>query len=406
MNMHEPRDELAAGAIPADPPHVEVGAEPASTKARKRKRLLAGLGAVTLLAGGGWWAYDAFFAADAVSTENAYTAVEVAQVTPLVGGPVRDVQVVDTQAVRAGQVLVMLDDTDAKLAVASAQAELARAERRVRQLFANDDSLAGQLGARTADVASAEADLGRARADLQKAELDAWRRRELAKTGTVSREALTNAETALRVAQAAVAQGRAKVEAAKAARAAAVGAREANTVLIAGTSVENHPEVLAARTRFDQARVDLERTVIRAPFDGVVAQRSVEIGQRVQPGQRLMAVVPVERIYVDANFKEGQLREVRVGQPVHLTSDLYGDEVVYTGRVVGFSGGSGSAFAAIPAQNATGNWIKVVQRLPVRIELDGAQLRAHPLRVGLSMHATVDLSDRPQQHAAAAGLGR
>ncbi|WP_434508532.1 HlyD family efflux transporter periplasmic adaptor subunit [Pseudomonas aeruginosa] len=167
------------------------------------------------------------------------------------------------------------------------------------------------------------------------------------------------------------------------------------------STVDDNPAVLAAKARLDQARVNLERTVLRAPFDGVIAQRSVEIGQQVQTGVRLMTVVPIDRIYVDANFKEGQLQKVRPGQHVELTSDLYGSDVVYTGRVEGFAGGSGSAFAAIPAQNATGNWIKVVQRLPVRIWIDPEQLKQHPLRVGLSMEATVDLRDHGESQPVA-----
>ena len=166
--------------------------------------------------------------------------------------------------------------------------------------------------------------------------------------------------------------------------------------------METNPEVVAARARLDQARVNLERTVLRAPLDGVVAQRRVQLGQRVQPGIPLMAVVPVGDIYVDANFKEVQLGKVRVGQQTTLHADIYGSQVTYTGVVAGFSGGSGAAFAAIPAQNATGNWIKVVQRLPVRIQLDPAQLQAHPLKVGLSMRATIDTRTGGESTAAAA----
>jgi membrane fusion protein (multidrug efflux system) len=229
------------------------------------------------------------------------------------------------------------------------------------------------------------ADLLRAQADLDKALLDERRRQRLAAPGAISQQELSDSQTAVRVAQAAVNQAKARV-------AAAAGARRANQVLVEDTTVETNPEVLAAKARLDQAKVDLSRAVIRAPVDGVVDQRHVAVGQRVQPGVPVMVVVPVQDMYVDANFKEGQLRGVKPGQPVHLTSDLYGSDVVYHGRVEGFAGGSGSAFAAIPAQNATGNWIKVVQRLPVRIRLDPKELKEHPLRVGLSMHATVDLS--------------
>jgi membrane fusion protein (multidrug efflux system) len=199
------------------------------------------------------------------------------------------------------------------------------------------------------------------------------------------RNAFSTAAANLRSAEAARAQ-------AAATRDAAIGTREANRVLIADTSVDNNPEVLAARAALDQARVDLDRTILRAPVDGVVSRRQVQVGQRVQPGAMLMIVVPVEAAYVDANFKEVQLAEVRPAQRVELTSDLYGDDVVYHGTVMGFSGGTGAAFAIVPAQNATGNWIKVVQRLPVRIKLDPRELARHPLRVGLSMNVDVRIS--------------
>ena len=207
----------------------------------------------------------------------------------------------------------------------------------------------------------------------------------------MSQQDMTDAETRLREAEATYREAEARVNVSKAANVAAGGARQANAALIADSTVDSHPDVRAAAARLEQARVNNSRTVLRAPVDGVVTQRAVDVGQQVQAGMRLMSVVPVTQIHVDANFKEGQLREVRPGQSVHLTSDLYGDDVVYDGQVQGIAGGSGSAFSAIPAQNATGNWIKVVQRVPVRIRLDPEQLARHPLRVGLSMKATVDL---------------
>lgn len=363
-----------------------------SPKSGKRKRLFLMFGGAIVLIALCWWIWTTFIAGATESTENAYTNVEVAQVTPLVGGPVKRVAVVNTQTVRAGDVLVELDDTDLRLAVAQAEAALGRARRQVRQVQETDANLAGQEGVRAADEATARADLARAQADLDKAQLDERRRQRLAAPGAISQQELSDSQTAVRVAQAAVAQAEARIAAAEAARNAAAGARRANQVLVEDTTVETNPEVLAAKARYEQAKVDLDRAVIRAPVDGVVDQRHVAVGQRVQPGVPVMVVVPVQNIYVDANFKEGQLRGVKPGQPVRLTSDLYGSDVVYHGRVEGFAGGSGSAFAAIPAQNATGNWIKVVQRLPVRIRLDPRELQEHPLRVGLSMHATIDLS--------------
>jgi len=362
-------------------------------KAAQRKRLLliatAGLAAIGLL----WWLWSAFFAADTESTENAYTNVELAQVTPLVGGAVTQVNVTNTQAVRAGQVLLRIDATDLQLAVEQAEAALGRARRQVEQVLANDANLGGQVDVRAADVDSARADLVRAEADVAKAELDERRRAALAGPGAISAQEFSDAQTITLQKRAGVSQARARLAAAQAGQRAAIGARHANEVLFAHVDVETHPDVVAAKARLEQARIDLARTVVRSPIDGVIDQRKVAVGQRVQPGVPLMVVVPIQAMYVDANFKEGQLRDVRPGQPVRLTSDLYGSKVIYHGRVQGFAGGSGSAFAAIPAQNATGNWIKVVQRLPVRIRLDPAELRQHPLRVGLSMHASIDLAD-------------
>ncbi len=217
-------------------------------------------------------------------------------------------------------------------------------------------------------------------------------RKTLTVKGVVPVHRLDDTGTVVRQSQAAIAQAKARIAASEAARAAAAGARRANQVLFEDATVDTNPEVVAAQTKLDQAKVDLERAVIRAPVDGIVDQRRVAVGQRIQAGTPIMAVVPLQEMYVDANFKEVQLSRVKPGQPVHLTSDLYGSDVVYHGRVAGFAGGTGSAFAAIPAQNATGNWIKVVQRLPVRIRLDPKELNEHPLRVGLSMHATIDLS--------------
>lgn len=372
-------------------PIPKPAAQPAA-KAKKRKRLFIMFGGGLLLIAAGWSIWSTFFAADAESTENAYTNVELAQVTPLVGGPVKRVLVVNSQLVHAGDVLIELDDTDLRLAVEQAEAALSRARRQVRQVQENDVNLAGQENVREADEATARADLARAQADLDKAELDEQRRRRLIVSGAISQQAYSDTQTAVRVAEAAVSQAQARIAAAKAARGAAEGARRANQVLFDDTTIETNPEVVAARARLDQAKVDLSRAVIRAPVDGVVDQRRVAVGQRVQPAVPVMVVVPIGSMYVDANFKEGQLSRVRPGQRVLLTSDLYGSDIVYHGTVVGFGGGTGSAFAAIPAQNATGNWIKVVQRLPVRVRLDPAELRQHPLRVGLSMHVTVDLA--------------
>lgn len=378
-----------------------VSANPAA-RVQRRNKLLGGLAGVVVVAGiaagAYWWLHSSNF----VSTDNAYAAAEVAHVTPSIGGTVLEVLVKDTQAVKQGDVLVRIDPTDARLALAQAEAEVARATRRVRGYVANDGGLKAQVTAREADEKRAAAQLLAAQADMERATIDLKRREALAKSGSVSGEELTQAQNAFAAAKAQLASAVAAQAQARANREAAIGAKQVNATLIEGADGETNPEVLLALARRDQAQVDLDRTTVVAPVDGVVAKRSVQIGQRVQAGASLMAVVPVQQIYVDANFKEGQLGKVRVGQQVELRSDLYDNDVRYKGTVVGFSGGSGSAFAAIPAQNATGNWIKVVQRLPVRIQLDAAELTRNPLRVGLSMHVTVDTRTGPADGAGVA----
>jgi membrane fusion protein, multidrug efflux system len=336
-------------------------AEDARNRAKRKKGLVI-LGSAVLSAAITYGLYSHYYGSKFISTDNAYTAAETAQVTPAISGIVREVRFTDTQQVQKGDVIVVLDDTDARLAVAQAEAELGRALRRVRGYVATDSSLAAQLEARNADLARAKVDLDR--------------REALAASGSVSGDELTKARNAYATAQASVT--------------AAVSSREANAVLIADTTEDTNPEVSLARAKRDQALVNLERTVIRAPKDGVIARRSVQVGQQVQAGSPLLWVVPVSEVHVDANFKEVQLERVRIGQPVKVKSDLYGRSVSYHGTVAGLAGGTGSTFATIPAQNATGNWIKVVQRVPVRIQLDAAELAARPLQVGLSMTATID----------------
>ncbi|HEX3701630.1 MAG TPA: HlyD family efflux transporter periplasmic adaptor subunit [Phenylobacterium sp.] len=353
-------------------------ADRADAARSRRRRLLIGLAAAVIVAAIAYAIYAFAFAGRSVSTDNAYVGAEVAQVTPLISGPVAQVPARETEMVRTGQPLVVLDDSDAKIAVAQAEAALGQAERKVRTYQASDTALSGQLAARQADLQRAQADLARSRTDLA-------RRQALAGSGAVSGEELTTVKDQFAQAQAALAQAKANLRAAQ-------GQREANYVLIAGAPLEQNPEVAAARAKLDAAQLALSRTVIRAPMDGVVSKKTVEVGQQVQAGAPLMSVAPIQAAYVDANFKEVQLKKVRPGQPVTLTSDLYGGGVVFHGRVRGLAGGTGSAFSLIPAQNASGNWIKVVQRVPVRIDLDPGELARHPLRVGLSMKAKIDVS--------------
>jgi membrane fusion protein (multidrug efflux system) len=311
-------------------------------KSRRKRIILFSLLALTVaVAGGGYYSYWKRVGSRYMSTDDAYTAAEVAVVTAEIDGPVAAVNFVDSQQVKRGDILVVIDDTDAKLALRQAEADLARAR---------------------AQVASATSDLERSGIDLQ-------RRQALVASGSVSGDELTKV-----------------INGASNARASLSGARAA---------------VALAEARVEKAKVDLGRTVIRSPIDGVIARREVQLGQRVQPSTPLLDVVPVSEMYVNANFKEVQLKKVRPGQSVELDSDLYGRKVAFHGVIEGFNGGTGAAFALIPAQNATGNWIKVVQRLPVRIRLNPDELAAHPLRVGLSMNAKVDLrSDSPSQQLA------
>jgi membrane fusion protein (multidrug efflux system) len=389
-----------SGALIEEP--VVAQTIPAAAPANRRARLLALLGAVVVVGALGYGAYWLLFASHLVATDNAYVGADTAEVTPLVSGQVAQVLAAETQRVKAGQPLVILDPADAQIAVAQAQAALGQAERQVRGLFANDAGLSAQVAARQAAIAEAEAQVVGARGDLDRARTDLDRRQALSASGAVSGDELTNAQNRFSTAKAALAAAEAAKAAALANRGAAEGSREANTAMIAGADVEHNPDVLAARARLDAANLALSRTRIVAPIDGVIAKKAVEVGQQVQPGTVTMQIVPIRSAYVDANFKEVQLARVRIGQPVTLTSDLYGGGVKFHGRVQGLSGGTGSAFSLIPAQNASGNWIKIVQRLPVRIIIDPADLEKHPLRVGLSMKATIDVANRGE----AEGPGR
>jgi len=352
-----------------------------------RKRLLLAAGGVFLVLAAGaiawWWLISARVA----QTDDAYVHGNLVQITPQVAGTVIAIAADDTDTVTAGQVLVRLDPSEANVAQAQAEARLAQTVRQVATRYVQNDSLA-------ADVAARKADIARAQSDVRRAQSDADRRRALSASGGVSGEEFLHAQTALDAAQAGLAQ-------AQAAHSAARARLATNQALTQGASVARHPDVRAAAADLRAAWLTRTRTVLPAPVTGMVAQRRVQVGQRVAPGSVLMAVVPLAHVWVQANFKENQLRHMRVGQAATLTADLYGSSVTYAGRVVGLDAGTGSAFALLPAQNATGNWIKVVQRVPVRIALDADELRAHPLRVGLSMTVRVDLDSAAAADASA-----
>ena len=353
---------------------------PAAAGNPQRRKALTALAAVVVLAGGAWGVYEWLVASHYENTDNAYVQGNVIQITPQTGGTVMSILADDTDFVQAGAPLVKLDPADARVALEQAEANLAQAVRQARTLYANNGSLAAQINLRQADVAKAQSDINRAQDDLR-------RRQALTGNGAVSKEELNHAQSQLDSARTALA----------AAQAGVVSAREqlaSNQSLTQGVALDQHPNVLAAAAKVREAYLADRRTALPAPVDGYVAKRTVQLGQRVAAGTTLMTVVPLNQVWVDANFKENQLRNLRLGQPATLTADLYGKKVEYKGTIAGMGVGTGSAFALLPAQNATGNWIKVVQRVPVRIALDPAQLAEHPLRVGLSMEVKVDTADQ------------
>ena len=386
-------DNAPALAQPAPAAHENVADEAAPPGRRtnpKRKRALLGIGAVVLLAGLGWGVYDWLVLSHFEDTDNAYVQGNLIQITPQIGGTVTAIYADETDRVQAGQPLVKLDPADAKVALAQSEAALGQAVRQVRTLYVNNASLGAQVRLREADAAKARTQLATAQQDLA-------RRQGLVVGGAVSGEELSHARAQVTSAQSAL-------DAAQAAISAAREQLVSNQALTDGTPIEQHPSVQAAAAKLREAWLAAHRTELPAPVSGYVGKRNVQLGQRVAPGAPLMAVVPLDQLWVDANFKENQLRNIRVGQPVKLTADVYGGKVVYDGKVAGLGIATGAASALLPAQNATGNWIKVVQRVPVRITLDTAQLAAHPLRVGLSMEAKVDVAD--QHGAELAGTAR
>ena len=359
----------------------------------KRKKALSMVALILIIAAVAYTVWTLFFN-HSVSTENAYVGAETASITSMVSGQVSDVMVSDTQQVKKGDLLVRVNERDAEIALAQAQAELMKAQRQYKQTQANSSALNSQVFVSDDGIHSAEAQVAKAQAELNKAQNDLARRSQLSTSGAISKEELSTAQSAVNNAQAGFDLAKAGLAQAQSSQKAAQSILAANEALIRGSNETSTPDVLIAQAHLKQAILDLERTEIKAPFDGVIARRNIQVGQRVAPGTVLMMLVPISKLYVDANFKESQLAKVKAGQTAVLTSDLYGNEVEFHGTVVGFSGGTGSAFALIPAQNATGNWIKVVQRLPVRIALDPKELAEHPLRVGLSMEAKINLASK------------
>ena len=348
--------------------------EPTSTAAATRQRAFTVFGVVLVALALCWGAYWFLMLRHYESTDDAYVAGDVIPLTSEAPGTVIAVHADDTQGVAAGELLVELDPADARVAVGAAEATLARTAREIGALYAQQLQAVAELHAR-------QLSLERARNDLA-------RREPLRAEGAVSSEELAHANDAV-----------SELRSAVAAAAAQVAALDAQ---LGGSSLATQPRVLEAAAAVRNATLALRRTRILAPASGIVAKRSVQVGQRVASGTPLLAIVSLREVWIDANFKEVQLRRLKVGQPVAVRADVYGSDVAFHGRIAGLAAGSGSAFALLPAQNASGNWIKIVQRLPVRIALDPKELVARPLRVGLSTVVEVDVADGSGPAAAGA----
>jgi membrane fusion protein (multidrug efflux system) len=332
----------------------------------KRRAILLTLAAMFLVGGIVWFLLYWFTFRWREVTDDAYVNGNQVTLSSQVTGTVIAVLADDTQRVEAGQTLVKLDPTDAELALAKAQSALAQAVRQVRQ--------------QTQTAAQYESSIAPKREELQRAQADLARREPLLAEHAIAAEEVMHARQA-------VADARSALDTAQ---------RQSNAAhaLIDGSDVAGNPLVQQARTAYREAWIAAHRNAIVAPVSGYVAQRSVQVGSRVQPGQSLLTILPLHDLWVDANFKEVQLKHIRIGQPAEVRTDVYGGDVVYHGKVEGLAAGTGGAFALLPAQNASGNWIKVVQRVPVRIAFDAKELEKYPLRVGLSTEVKVDTHDR------------
>jgi membrane fusion protein, multidrug efflux system len=362
---------------PANTTAAPVTTPPAGNP--KRRTALTAIAVAVLVIGGGYGIYYWMTGRHSESTDNAYVQANVVQITAQAGGTVTAINADDTDYVKAGQLLVKLDPADARVALDQAEAALAQTVRETRILFANNSTLQAQIDARAADAA-------RAKADLDKAQDDVARRQPLVQSGAVGKEEFSHATDSLASARSAYTAAKSALEAAR----EQLGSNQSQTE---GTTVAEHPNVQRAAAKVREAWLAVQRADVPAPVSGTVARRSVQVGQRVQAGVPLMSVVTLDNPWVDANFKEGQLERLRIGQPARLEADVYGKHVVFHGKVEGLGAGTGAAFSLLPAQNATGNWIKVVQRVPVRISLDPKEIAQNPLRVGLSMNVTVDVAD-------------
>lgn len=355
----------------------ETASADAAARKGTRQRWLMILALVVVVGVIGYGVYWLIYARYFENTDDAYVGGDVVAITSREAATVLSVRADNTQGVTRGQVLVEFDPASARVAMQAAEADLARTIRSVRSDFSKVDQFKSQITS--------------ARVQLAQAEGDYRRRKQGAADGSVSGEEVAHARDA--------------VNGAEAALAAAQSASAQAEASVTGTTIANNPDVLAAIARLRNAAIAFSHMQLTAPVNGVVAQRNVQVGQQVAAGTPLMAVVPLNQVWIDANFKEGQLRDMRVGQAVTVRADIYGGSVTYDGHIAGLGAGSGSAFALLPPQNASGNWIKIVQRVPVRIALDAKQLREHPLRLGLSVSVSVDVRDTSGPLVSTAPLG-
>ncbi|AXH62450.1 MULTISPECIES: multidrug efflux MFS transporter periplasmic adaptor subunit EmrA [Providencia] len=350
----------------SSPEEMQQTQTPQRNKKRQRKSALIFLTLLFIIIGVGWAVYWYLVLRHYESTDNAYVAGNQVQIQSQVSGSVMTVNVDNTDFVTSGTVLVELDPRDAELTLDKAKTELANSVRQTRQHMVNSRQLQANIQVK--------------RSELNRLQNDLKRREVLGSSHVIGKEELQHAREA--------------VVSAKAALDVAIEQYNANQAIVLNTSIEKQPAVEQAATQVRNAWLTLQRTKIVSPVDGYVSRRSVQVGSQITPSTPLMAIVPSEGMWIDANFKETQLADMRIGQPAKVTTDFYGKDIVFSGTVVGLDMGTGSAFSLLPAQNASGNWIKVVQRLPVRISLDKTQLEEHPLRIGLSTEVTVDTLDK------------
>lgn len=343
-------------SIPAAPP----------APSGNRRRILLSIAAVLMVLGAAWTVLEVLVLSQREKTDDAYVAGNQIRVSSQLAGTVTEVFARNTSRVEAGQVLLRLDDADARQALEHAAAELAQAVRQVRQQMAQSVQYDTQIPLRELE--------------LEKAQQDLAQREPLLAEQAVAGEEVRHARNAVALARAALRQAQEQATAAR--------------TLVDHVTLEHNPAVLAAAATYKAAWRQAQRATIVAPAGGYIAQRSVQLGQRIAPGEPLMTIIPLQDVWLEANFKEKQFRNLRIGQPARIVSDVYGGDVVFHGRVIGLSAGTGAAFSLLPPQNASGNWIKVTQRLPVKIALDPQELAAHPLRVGLSTTTTIDTHDR------------